>query len=218
MSTAEKPTQASLLRLAFPTRGADKRRFCIQAGCGKIYKADTGDGSLLYHLKTKHNEYAREMGVIKIVSTSSSSSVPSSSFPTAPLPAVTHIVFSQLPPSSASSFFLLASQRFSPPLSSHIASTLHLPHPTLSTPQSPLLRCSRLSRPTQTAELTVCALALLSLTTSEAAGERTFSKQGIVHSKLRNALSAEFVQAQMFVAFNYTQLNRSDEEMNPRRL
>ena len=57
-------------------------------------------------------------------------------------------------------------------------------------------------------ELTSCALALLSLTASEAAVERTFSKQGLVHTKLRNSLSAESVQAQMFIAFNYKALNR----------
>ena len=34
-------------------------------------------------------------------------------------------------------------------------------------------------------ETTACALALLSLTASEAAVERTFSKQSLVHSKLR---------------------------------
>ena len=61
-------------------------------------------------------------------------------------------------------------------------------------------------------ELTRCALALLSLTASEAAVERTFSKQGLLHTKLRNSLSAESVQAQMFVAFNYKALHRVDTD------
>jgi hypothetical protein len=61
-------------------------------------------------------------------------------------------------------------------------------------------------------ELTACALALLSLTASEAAVERTFSKQGLVHSKLRNSLSSESVQAQMFIAFNHVALRKSEED------
>ena len=61
-------------------------------------------------------------------------------------------------------------------------------------------------------EITACALALLSLTASEAAVERTFSKQGLVHSKLRNALSPESVQAQMFIAFNHRALQRKGVE------
>jgi hypothetical protein len=61
-------------------------------------------------------------------------------------------------------------------------------------------------------ELTACALALLSLTASEAAVERTFSKQGLIHSKLRNSLSSESVQAQMFIAFNYRALHRQEED------
>jgi hypothetical protein len=63
-------------------------------------------------------------------------------------------------------------------------------------------------------ELTACALALLSLTASEAAVERTFSKQGLVHTQLRNALSSESVQAQMFIAFNHTALHRKDKVAN----
>ena len=63
-------------------------------------------------------------------------------------------------------------------------------------------------------EITACALALLSLTASEAAVERTFSKQGLVHSKLRNALSAQSVQAQMFIAFNYRALARRAKQVD----
>ena len=58
-------------------------------------------------------------------------------------------------------------------------------------------------------ELTACALALLSLTASEAAVERTFSKQGLVHTKLRNSLSSESVQAQMFLSFNHRAMSRT---------
>ena len=46
------------------------------------------------------------------------------------------------------------------------------------------------------------ATALLSLCASEAAVERTFSTQGLVHSKLRNCLSSELVQAEMMLKFN----------------
>ena len=51
-------------------------------------------------------------------------------------------------------------------------------------------------------ELTVCAIALLSLTASEAAVERSFSRQGLVHSKVRNRLSDNSVHLQMFFSFN----------------
>ena len=51
-------------------------------------------------------------------------------------------------------------------------------------------------------ELATLALALLSVTASEAAVERSFSRQGIVHSKLRNRLSDDSVQMQMFFSFN----------------
>ena len=51
-------------------------------------------------------------------------------------------------------------------------------------------------------ELLTLATALLSITASEAAVERSFSRQGFVHSKLRNRLSDESVQMQMFFSFN----------------
>jgi hypothetical protein len=51
-------------------------------------------------------------------------------------------------------------------------------------------------------ELAACALALLELTASEAAVERSFSRQGLVHSKARNRLSDDSVQLQMAFAFN----------------
>ncbi len=51
-------------------------------------------------------------------------------------------------------------------------------------------------------ELAMVAMALLSLPASEAAVERTFSAQGLVHTKLRNRLLADAVQKEMFVAFN----------------
>jgi hAT family C-terminal dimerisation region len=57
-------------------------------------------------------------------------------------------------------------------------------------------------------ELTACVQALLTLTASEAAVERSFSRQGLVHSKLRNRLSDESVQLQMSFAFNTRALER----------
>jgi len=51
-------------------------------------------------------------------------------------------------------------------------------------------------------ELALVALALLSVSASEAAVERTFSAQGRVHSKARNQLSNEAVEAEMMIKFN----------------
>lgn len=51
-------------------------------------------------------------------------------------------------------------------------------------------------------ELCTLAMALLSVTASEAAVERSFSRQGIIHSKLRNRLLDDSVQMQMFFSFN----------------
>jgi len=51
-------------------------------------------------------------------------------------------------------------------------------------------------------ELAVVAKALLNLPASEAAVERTFSAQGLVHTKLRNRLLDDAVQKEMFVSFN----------------
>lgn len=59
-------------------------------------------------------------------------------------------------------------------------------------------------------ELAACALALLELTCSEAAVERSFSRQGFVHSKLRNRLSNDSVYLQMSFAFNTRALNLAD--------
>ena len=50
--------------------------------------------------------------------------------------------------------------------------------------------------------LSIVATALLSLSASEAAVERTFSAQGLVHSKLRNSLHSQIVQAEMMLKFN----------------
>lgn len=54
--------------------------------------------------------------------------------------------------------------------------------------------------------LAAVATALLSVSASEAAVERTFSAQGLVHSKLRNALHSTSIEAEMFVKFNSRQL------------
>ncbi len=51
-------------------------------------------------------------------------------------------------------------------------------------------------------EMAACVLALLELTASEAAVERSFSRQGQVHSKVRNRLGDESVQVHMSFSFN----------------
>jgi hypothetical protein len=51
-------------------------------------------------------------------------------------------------------------------------------------------------------ELTACVLALLSITATEAAVERSFSAQGTVHSKKRNRLLDSSVEREMFIKFN----------------
>ena len=62
--------------------------------------------------------------------------------------------------------------------------------------------------PTAT-ELAACALALLSITASEAAVERSFSMQGIVHSDRRNRLLNSSVQDEMFIKFNHRALGKT---------
>lgn len=52
-------------------------------------------------------------------------------------------------------------------------------------------------------DLALVAQALLQVAASEAAVERTFSAQGLVHSKLRNRLRNDAVQNEMFVRSNY---------------
>jgi len=51
-------------------------------------------------------------------------------------------------------------------------------------------------------QLSIVAIALLSVTASEAAVERTFSAQKLVHSKNRNALLESSVRAEMMIKFN----------------
>jgi hypothetical protein len=51
-------------------------------------------------------------------------------------------------------------------------------------------------------ELCACVLALLELTASEAAVERSFSRQGLIHSKSRNRLADDTIQLSMCYAFN----------------
>jgi hypothetical protein len=63
-------------------------------------------------------------------------------------------------------------------------------------------------------ELSSLAIALLSITASEAAVERTFSRQGLVHSKLRNRLSNASVQSQMFFSFNSRALEQAERDSN----
>ena len=57
-------------------------------------------------------------------------------------------------------------------------------------------------------ELSAVAAALLSITASEAAVERSFSAQGAVHTKKRNRLLDHSVQNEMFVKFNRSALDR----------
>ncbi len=51
-------------------------------------------------------------------------------------------------------------------------------------------------------QLSSVALALLSCSASEAAVERTFSQQGMIHSKSRNRLLNDAVQSEMMMTFN----------------
>jgi len=58
-----------------------------------------------------------------------------------------------------------------------------------------------------TMELSIIARALLTMPSSEAAVERSFSAQGAVHSKLRNRLHDRTVEDEMFVSFNHNGMN-----------
>lgn len=60
-------------------------------------------------------------------------------------------------------------------------------------------------------ELCACVMALLSMTSSEAAVERSFSLQDQVHSKRRNRLADAQVEKEMFIRFN-TQAMRSERK------
>lgn len=51
-------------------------------------------------------------------------------------------------------------------------------------------------------ELAACAMALLDITASEAAVERSFSRQGFIHSKLRNRLLSNSIHMEMAFSFN----------------
>ena len=65
-------------------------------------------------------------------------------------------------------------------------------------------------------ELSLVAKALLSVTASEAAVERSFSAQGAVHTKKRNRLLDQSVQTEMFVKFNSAALNKDVHRDPPR--
>jgi hypothetical protein len=58
-------------------------------------------------------------------------------------------------------------------------------------------------------ELAKVAVVLLSIPSSEAAVERTFSAQDDIHRKKRNRLKDETVQASMFIAFNHRRLSQT---------
>jgi hypothetical protein len=56
------------------------------------------------------------------------------------------------------------------------------------------------------------AIALLSVAGSEAAVERSFSAQGTVHSKRRNRLLSEAIEAEVFIRFNSVALSRKPSQ------
>ena len=60
--------------------------------------------------------------------------------------------------------------------------------------------------------LSLGAIALFSVAGSEAAVERTFSAQGIVHNQLRNRLNDDAVEAEMYCTFNAAALKRKPQE------
>ena len=57
-------------------------------------------------------------------------------------------------------------------------------------------------------ELGACVLALFNVTASEAAVERSFSRQGLIHSKLRNKLADESVKQHKRYSFNTRALDK----------
>lgn len=64
-------------------------------------------------------------------------------------------------------------------------------------------------------ELAKVAIALLSIPSSEASVERSFSAQDDIHRKKRNRLKSETVQASMFIAFNHVVLSQSEHTPLP---
>ena len=64
---------------------------------------------------------------------------------------------------------------------------------------------------TQAPVIAHAAVALLSISSSEAAVERTFSAQGDVHSDRRNRLGDDTVEAEMFIKFNERTVTRAEE-------
>ena len=66
-------------------------------------------------------------------------------------------------------------------------------------------------------EIACCVVALLELTASEAAVERSFSRQGLVHTKTRNRLADDSVHVQMAFAFNSRALTISEGRPPPKR-
>jgi hypothetical protein len=52
-------------------------------------------------------------------------------------------------------------------------------------------------------ELSTVAIAILSLASSEASVERSFGRQTLVHTPLRNSLGDENIEAEVFVQMNY---------------
>jgi hypothetical protein len=69
-----------------------------------------------------------------------------------------------------------------------------------------------------TLELAVVATALLTMPASEAAVERSFSAQDSIHTKKRNRLYDESVEATMFIAFNTRPMRGSTYSSSPNEL
>jgi hypothetical protein len=64
-------------------------------------------------------------------------------------------------------------------------------------------------------ELGGVALCLLSIGISEASCERSFSLQGLTHSKVRNRMNNDLVEGEMRIRFNKGELNHHlDEELS----
>jgi hypothetical protein len=62
------------------------------------------------------------------------------------------------------------------------------------------------------------AIAVLSVSASEASVERSFSAQGMVHNDLRNRLKDHSVETEMFIKFNEAALKRKPQEVKKDKL
>ena len=129
--------------------------------------------------------------------------------------------FAFTPPSSisSSSQFSSTSSRSSLSSTSSSPASLSATVPTAAaadTGSSPTMACYWQPKQvwyryqTTVPELTACVLALLSITATEAAVERSFSAQGTVHTKKRNRLLNSSVEREMFIKFNLRLLSTEE--------